>query len=144
MSKAHHRRTQLAAIAAVSILSLSGAATTFAQSARPEYDRDVAACHDGRAEDQKAACLSEAAAAQAERAKGVLGQDDRALLENARRRCDPLPPDQKADCLSRVGGQGSVEGSVREGAIIRETVTIRREIRGPEPVVPVVIEPQSK
>ena len=144
MSAPYHRHSQLAAIAAVSFLALSVATTLFAQPAQSDYDRDLAACQDGRPDDQKAACLREAAAAQAERAKGVLGQDDRALLENARRRCDPLPPDQKADCLSRVGGQGSVEGSVREGAIIRETVTIRREIRGPEPVVPVVIEPESK
>lgn len=115
-----------------------------AQPARPEYDRDVAACNDGRPDDQKAACLREAAAAQAERARGVLGDDDRQLRENARRRCDPLPEDQKADCLMRVGGEGKVEGSVREGAIIRETITTDSAVQGPPPVVPVVIDPGAK
>jgi len=144
MTDLPRHRAWVAAIAAAVLLCLPDATTTFAQAPQSDYERDVATCQDGRPDDQKAACLREAAAAQAERAKGVLGQDDKALVENARRRCDPLPPDQKADCLSRVGGLGSVEGSVREGAIIRETVTIQREIRGPAPVVPVVIEPQTR
>lgn len=110
------------------------------QGDREQYEREVAACHDGRPEDRKAACLREAAAAQAERAKGVLGQDDRAFRENARRRCEPLPDDQRADCLTRVEGLGETRGSVEEGAIIRETVTIQREIRGPGPIVPVEVK----
>lgn len=110
------------------------------QGDREQYDREVAACHDGRSEDRKAACLREAAAAQAERSRGVLGQDDRAFRENARRRCEPLPDDQRADCLTRVEGLGSARGSVEEGAIIRETVTIQREIRGPGPIVPVEVK----
>lgn len=110
------------------------------QGDREQYDHEVAACHDGRPEDRKAACLREAAAAQAERARGVLGQDDRAFRQNARRRCEPLPDDQRADCLTRVEGLGNARGSVEEGAIIRETVTIQREIRGPEPIVPVEVK----
>ena len=111
-----------------------------AQGDREQYEREAAACQDGRSDDRKAACLREAAAAQAERAKGVLGQDDRAFRENARRRCEPLPDDQRADCLTRVEGLGSSRGSVEEGAIIRETVTIQREIRGPGPIVPVEVK----
>ena len=110
------------------------------QTDREQYDREVAACYDGRPDDRKEACLREAAAAQAERAKGLLGQEDRAFRENARRRCDPLPDDQRADCLTRVEGLGGARGSVEEGVIIRETVTIRREIRGPGPIVPVEVK----
>ena len=42
---------------------------------------------------------------------------------NASKRCDTLPPDQKADCERRGMGEGSVNGSVGSGGIVRELVT---------------------
>lgn len=85
------------------------------------------------------ACLREIAAVRAERSRGadVDVPDRETLLRNARARCEPLPEDQRADCLSRAEGRGAAQGSVEGGAILRETV--KREIGSPAPVVPVEI-----
>lgn len=84
----------------------------------------------------RASCLREAAAARAEARRGRLanGADDPIrLLENALQRCEPLPPDDRADCEYRVRGGGTTRGSVEEGGIYRESVT--REIQAPREVV---------
>jgi hypothetical protein len=83
----------------------------------------------------RATCLREAAAARAEARRGRLanGADDPIrYLENALRRCEPLPPDDRADCEYRVRGGGTTRGSVEEGGIYRETVT--REVERPREI----------
>lgn len=79
--------------------------------------------------EERAACLREAAAARAEARRGwpgVAPDDPIRYLENALRRCEPLPPEERADCEYRVRGGGTIRGSVEAGGIYRETVT--REI----------------
>jgi hypothetical protein len=83
----------------------------------------------------RATCLREAAAARAEARRGRLanGADDPIrYLENALRRCEPLPPEDRADCEYRVRGGGTTRGSVEEGGIYRETVT--REVERPREI----------
>lgn len=83
----------------------------------------------------RATCLREAAAARAEARHGRLANgahDPIRYLENALRRCEPLPPEDRADCEYRVRGGGTTRGSVEEGGIYRETVT--REVERPREI----------
>ena len=130
-----------------SIAALTGGPTASLAAApggprRPAVARAEAAgdrCADGSLSADRDACRREAAAVQAERARGAdVDVPDPATLErNARARCERLPDDLRADCLSRAAGHGSTDGSVEGGAILRETV--KRELGGRPPVVPVEV-----
>ena len=103
-------------------------APAFAQPAAPGTDarmqRERAAC-EGNQQD-RAACLREAGAAQQEARRGGLtdpspSTDDRNALD----RCKQQPPSAQAECEARITGAGktTTEGSVMGGGVIRETVT---------------------
>lgn len=100
--------------------------------AEARYRQERERCERIASPESRAVCLREAAAARAEARRGQLGTDAGdpiRYLENALRRCEPLPPDQRADCEYRVRGGGTARGSVEAGGIYRETVT--REIPAP-------------
>ena len=108
--------------------SLAGGASVSAQSAAPGTDAraqsERAVC--GGNQQDRAACLREAGAAQDEARRnglssaGPAGQDQNSLA-----RCELQPPGARADCEARIKGTGqtSTEGSVMGGGVIRETVT---------------------
>jgi hypothetical protein len=79
-------------------------------------------CMDGKTNQDRATCLREAGAAKQESQRGNL-RDTGDYGSNASKRCDTLPPDQKADCERRSMGEGSVSGSVGSGGVVRELVT---------------------
>jgi len=79
-------------------------------------------CMDGKTNQDRATCLKEAGAAKQESQRGNL-RDSGDYSGNASKRCDTLPPDQKADCERRSKGEGSVSGSVGSGGVVRELVT---------------------
>lgn len=92
----------------------SGASSTIAQERQN--------CMDGKTNQDRATCLREAGAAKQESQRGNL-RDTGDYGSNASKRCDTLPPDQKADCERRGMGEGSVSGSVGSGGVVRELVT---------------------
>ncbi|RPH65921.1 MAG: hypothetical protein EHM83_05205 [Burkholderiales bacterium] len=107
------------------------------------YRQDREHCERIESPEGRASCLREAAAARAEDRRGRLTDrpdDPIRYLENALRRCEPLPPDERADCEYRVRGGGTTRGSVEAGGIFRETVTREveppREIRIPDEAPP--------
>lgn len=80
---------------------------------------------DGRQQD-RAACLREAGAAQQEAQRGGLSNAGAATEDkNAMARCQLQPMADRAECEARIKGVGqtSTEGSVMGGGMIRETVT---------------------
>ena len=79
-------------------------------------------CMDGKTNQDRATCLREAGAAKQEANRGNL-RDTGDYTKNNSKRCDTLPPDQKADCERRSMGEGSVSGSVGSGGVVRELVT---------------------
>lgn len=131
-------RLAVAAIAliAAGALPIAAAAQAGAASAAngagdPEarYRQERAHCERIESPEERASCLREASAARAEARRGQLDSgpvDPIRYLGNALRRCEPLPPDERADCEYRVRGGGTARGSVEAGGIYRETVT--REI----------------
>ena len=88
--------------------------------------KERATC-DGVQQD-RAACLREAGAAQQEaRRAGLTSAAPSTYDRNALSRCDNQPAADRADCEARITGSGagstSKEGSVMGGGVIRETVT---------------------
>jgi hypothetical protein len=70
-----------------------------------------------------------------------LDESHDALLRNALKRCEPLPEQDRKDCLARMQGQGTTSGSVAGGGIYRELVTREVVVAEPaqaQPVTPAV------
>lgn len=112
----------------VAVLAFA-AATAFAQGTPAEiqerYRRERAACLKSDSNQALEICLREARAAQWEsRRNGLTSPAQPDLETNQRARCAPLPPADRDDCLRRMRGDGTVSGSVREGGIFRELVTV--------------------
>jgi hypothetical protein len=95
---------------------------------RAVYERELAVCRDGRSNQSRETCLTEAHNAHAAARRGGLSSANAAqLASNALRRCEPLPEQQRSACVARMQGQGRVSGSVAAGGISRELL-----IRDPE------------
>lgn len=93
------------------------------RAANARYTQDVALCKSGGSHQDRATCLQEAGAALAEARRGALDKGTADLAANRILRCDPLPADQRKDCIARMQGQGTTSGSVEGGGIYRELVT---------------------
>jgi hypothetical protein len=121
----NHLRHAIAAAAALAALA-AAAHENPATDAKARYEKERAACIGGASHQDQATCLREAAAAYAEARRGQLDAGDAApdYRRNAMLRCLPLPNDQRKDCEARMRGEGTVRGSVEEGGIYRETVTV--------------------
>ena len=83
------------------------------------YRSEVQSCMTGKTQQDQATCLREARNAAADKRRGVLDTVGD-LQANAAARCDvfTLAEDKNA-CRARVAGQGSLEGSVAGGGVIR-------------------------
>ena len=97
------------------------AAGTLAE-AQARYEKERAGCLAGRSNQDQATCLKEAGAALDEAKHHELQSGPGPYAENARKRCEALPGDQREACLRRMNGEGYAEGSARDGGIIRELV----------------------
>lgn len=99
----------------------AGAANKEAES---RYRAERAACLEGRSSQDRTTCLKEAGAALAEaRREGQTRPVQPDYLANALARCQRVPAVERADCERLVQGQGSSNGSVAEGAIVRQMVS---------------------
>jgi hypothetical protein len=87
------------------------------------FERDRAACLANTSNQDRATCLREASAALMEARRGGLAGDAAAQQANRLRRCEPLPEAYRRDCIARMSGQGTAEGSAAAGGIYRELVT---------------------
>jgi len=94
--------------------------------AQARYQQERAACLSGQSGQDRATCLKEAGAALAEARRGTLSEDQsrREMRRNRMDRCNALTGDERSDCIARMRGEGTVEGSVSGGGILREKVTI--------------------
>jgi hypothetical protein len=99
-----------------------------AAAAKSTYQKERADCEAGRTAEDRATCLKEAGAAQAERKRNTLDNTG-SLRQNAIDRCNLVAPKDKADCLARIEGPAqpnqtvTTSGSVAGGGVIRETTT---------------------
>ncbi|MDO8419071.1 MAG: hypothetical protein Q7S90_03455 [Rubrivivax sp.] len=93
------------------------------KAAQSRHAQEVALCKSGQSNQDRATCLREAGAALVEARRGGLGAGTAEHAANQIKRCDPLPTDQRQDCIARMQGQGTTSGSVAGGGIYRELVT---------------------
>ena len=137
--KTHQARTPRPARGFVMLLALIAASSALAagkgDSPDPKlrYQRERTTCSGIRDVDTRANCLSEASTRAAVNKPTPPEEQADVLMRNALKRCEPLPPALRSDCIARMQGQGTTSGSVAGGGIYRELVT--REV-GVADVVP--------
>ena len=111
---------------AVALLAATTAATgapAMSDAAKAQYDAERARCMSGTTGQDQASCLKSAGAAYESSRQGRLRDPNSDFRDNALARCKTVAEADKADCESRVDGQGTTSGSVKEGGVIKETVT---------------------
>ena len=120
-----------ALLLAAALTGLGALAVTKAELAQAQagYQQERAACLNGQSPQDRATCLKEAGAALAEARRGGLDSDGANFKANQRQRCDQLTGAEQQDCVARMQGRGSTQGSVAGGGILRELVT--REVMVP-------------
>ena len=101
----------------------SWAATSGAGSAKARYQQQTEQCRNIGDHDRRANCLSEASTAYAQTQPTSPQEDPMLLAQNALRRCDRLPGPDRTDCVARINGAGTIEGSVAGGGVLRTLVT---------------------
>lgn len=94
-------------------------------SAEASYQRERAACVEGRTQQSRQDCLREAGAALAEARRQRLdnGEASRQLEANREARCNYVGAEDRPDCVRMMQGEGTVSGSVEGGGLYRELVT---------------------
>ena len=116
-------RTFHSALMCASLLAAASAHGAQPSDAQARYRADRAACESGAANQERSACLREASAAlQAARSGQLADADERQLEQNRVIRCNPLPQEDREDCVRRMNGEGTTSGSVGGGGIYRELV----------------------
>ncbi|RZS80918.1 hypothetical protein [Pigmentiphaga kullae] len=129
-TKTKHGALGLAAVALGTVLFTSAQA---ASAADTTYQDELARCNSGQSGQDRATCRREAGAALQESRRGNLrGASDSAYEQNRTQRCNALPQADRAACMARVDGRGTVSGSVEGGGVLREY----REVVTPEPGSP--------
>ncbi len=112
----------------VSSASLAAMAASNLREANARYQAERAACINGQSNQDRATCLKEAGAALQESRRGHLSDDPTADRQNALLRCNALPVDDRDACQRRIEGEGTTDGSVLQGGLLRElTVPDRKQ-----------------
>ncbi|MDO9075207.1 MAG: hypothetical protein Q7U73_18270 [Rubrivivax sp.] len=133
--------TTLGLAALMAPLAASAASKAEKAELRAIYQRELAACRSGQTGQELSACLREAHAAYAQAQRGGLGVAGAPYAANARQRCDALSGSDKADCLARMSGHGTVSGSVESGGVLRELKTYSVGTRPVTPSTPASAPP---
>ena len=113
----------LLAAAALALPAWAGAADA-ASTPQSRYQADMAICDSGRSNQDVATCRIEARNALAAARTGGLSDAPGEYKGNAAQRCEALEGVDFQACLARMRGEGSVDGSVSAGGLLRENVTI--------------------
>jgi hypothetical protein len=124
MSKTRFHTAGSLALCAVSFLICATPAVAAGKisEAQATYNRDRADCMKSDVGDRQA-CLREAGAALQEAKRGGLTNETAQLEKNRLARCDNQPPQDRAECVRRMN-EGTVTGSVKSGAVVRELRTV--------------------
>jgi hypothetical protein len=138
---------RLAGLVAVltTVLTFGALAATPREATNPkaQYQREANRCTVLRQLDARANCLDAAYGRYLNTQPTPTEELSHQLKANALKRCEPLPEALRKDCIERMSGGGTQTGSVAEGGVYRELVTI---VIGPRPApatVPVPAEPAA-
>jgi hypothetical protein len=117
----------LAVSSAIALLACGSAwaGGTAASTADADYQRERAACLEGRTQQSQADCLKEARNAAADKRRGLLesGITEQQLAANREARCNYVAAEDREQCRRMANGEGTVSGSVEGGGLYKELVT---------------------
>lgn len=100
---------------------------------------EIAACNNGKTQQDRATCLTEVKNANAAKNAGKVDNAGGQFEANAMQRCNALPSQDKIACEARVAGYGNPQGSVAGGGVVTEIETVVV----PKNAGPVTIQPQT-
>lgn len=91
---------------------------------KSRYQSERAVCLSGQSNQDRATCLREAGAARGEDSRGRLDEGTAQYQQNALKRCDALPQEDRQDCQRRIQGEGvtTTTGRPADGGVYRELV----------------------
>ena len=81
-------------------------------------------CNSGQSNQDRATCRLEAKNALAAAKRGALNDAPGQYQQNALQRCSAHQGEDRRACEARMGAEGSTEGSVSEGGVLRQGVTV--------------------
>jgi len=120
------RNAFLASCAIGALLATSAPAAAESSGApdiHARYLHERAQCMHIAAPDARKTCLREAGAAQVEARRGTLTEPHENYAQNRLARCNYYADaKQRSYCERRMRGEGTVTGSVEEGAVVRQLV----------------------
>ena len=100
---------------------------------------EMAACNNGKTQQDRATCLIEVKNANAAKRAGKVDNAGGQFQANAMQRCNVLPSQDRIACEARVAGYGNPQGSVAGGGVITEIETVVV----PKNAGPVTIQPKT-
>jgi hypothetical protein len=100
---------------------------------------EMAACNNGKTQQDRETCMREVRNASADKRSGKLDNAGGQFDANAAQRCNVLTGEEKIACEARVIGVGNTQGSVAGGGVIREVETVVV----PKDGTPVNVQPQT-
>ena len=100
---------------------------------------EMAACNNGKTQQDRATCLIEVKNANAAKRAGKVDNAGGQFQANAMQRCNVLPSQDRVACEARVAGYGNPQGSVAGGGVITEIETVVV----PKNAGPVTIQPKA-
>lgn len=100
---------------------------------------EMAACNNGRTQQDRDTCLTEVKNANAAKRAGQVDNAGGQFGANALQRCNALMGEDKLACEARVVGYGNAQGSVAGGGVITEVETVVV----PKDATTVRIQPQT-
>ena len=129
----------LSAVLGIGSAAAQVAAGTTGIDASGSAQSEMAACNNGKTQQDKETCMREVRNANAEKRAGKLDGSSTALGANALQRCDAFTGEDKVACQARIAGYGNTSGSVGSGGVIRqvETVVVRSD------GTPVTVQPKT-
>lgn len=119
-----HLRTLMFVATAACASGVLAASPGDAATAQARYRQDMAVCNSGQSNQDRTTCRQEASHALAEARRGGLNDAPGQYQQNAVQRCAAHKDDDRRACEARMMAPAGVDGSVSEGGIMRESITV--------------------
>jgi hypothetical protein len=130
-SKSHFLRLAASVIAfvlltigAVTAASAQIASGTTGIDATGNAQSELAACINGKTQQDRQTCITEVRNANAAKRAGQVDNSGGRFKENALARCDVFKGEEQIACQARIVGYGDAAGSVAGGGVIRQVETV--------------------
>lgn len=114
----------LAALLTMSAATAQIASGTTGIDATGNAQSELAACNNGKTQQDKTTCLTEVKNANAAKRAGKVDNSGGQFSANAMKRCDVLKGEDRIACQARIQGLGNDDGSVASGGVVREIESI--------------------